>query len=147
MLLFASTPQETAALAAWAADRIEALAGGDFGPCQAAAVIRNGAVAAAVVFHDWQDRAQTLQLSMAADTPRWASREVIAGLYAYAFERAGANKLWTATPHTSERVLKFNRGVGMRQEATLRHHFGPKLHAVICSMTRAEYARSPWKGR
>ena len=144
MLIFAATDEERALVAAWAAERIDAVRGGDFGPCQVAGVVVGGVLVAAVVFHDWQDNARTLQLSMAADSPRWASPDVLRGLFRYAFVRAGANKLWTATPHTNARAVRFNHGIGMKQEATLRHHFGPKSHAVICSMLAAEWQRSKW---
>ena len=63
----------------------------------------------------------------------------------HVFITAGANKLWTAMPHTRERAIRFNLGIGMKREAVLRHHFGPKAHAVICSMMRDEWARSRWR--
>jgi hypothetical protein len=144
VLIFAGTDEERALVVAWAAERIEAVRGSDFGPCQAAGVVVHGQMAAAVIFHDWQDGARTMQLSMAADSPRWAAPAVLRGLFRYAFVTAGANKLWTATPHTNARALRFNHGIGMKQEATLRHHFGPKSHAVICSMIAAEWQRSKW---
>ena len=143
-LVFARTPDEQAAIAAWAAERIEAVRGGDFGPCQAVAVVQGGQVVAVAVFHDWQEQARTLQLSMAAASPRWATADTLRGLFRYAFVTAGAHKMWTATPHTNTRALRFNLGVGMKQEAMLRHHFGPKSHAAICSMIAAEWQRSKW---
>lgn len=144
-MLYPATPAENAALVRWCAERIPHVAGGDFGPAQAIGVVRHHRMAAVVVFHEWQPAFGTLQLSMAAETPSWASTAVLRGLFAHAFITQGANKLWTATPHDAERVLKFNRGVGMKAEATLRHHFGAKRHAVICSMLKAEWQRSRWK--
>lgn len=144
-LVFAATPEQNAALAEWAAERIEAVRGRDFGPCQAAAVIRDARIAAAVVFHDWQPGARSLQVSMAADTALWASREVLRDLFRYGFVTNGAFVLWTAIPHTSARVIRFNRGIGMRHEGVLRHRFGPKVHAAMFSMTRPEWERSKWK--
>jgi RimJ/RimL family protein N-acetyltransferase len=144
VLIFAATPDETQAVQEWVVSRIPHMHGGTFGQCVAAGVVRDGAMAAGVIFHDWQPEYRTLQLSMAADSPRWAAADVLRGLFRYAFATAGANKLWTATPHTNTRALRFNHGIGMKQEATLRHHFGPKSHAVICSKMRAEWERSRW---
>jgi RimJ/RimL family protein N-acetyltransferase len=144
MLLFPRTPVEVDGLARWVASRIPHVGDAGFGPCQAIGIAREGRLVAGVVFHDWQPAALTLQLSMAADTPLWASRAVLRGLFAYAFVTAGVHKLWTATPHDAARVLRFNRGVGLKPEATLRHHFGPRRHAVVSSMLRAEWERSPW---
>jgi RimJ/RimL family protein N-acetyltransferase len=146
LIIFGRTPEERQALREWAGSRIPNVGKDGFDPgAQCAAVFRGERLAAVVLFHDWQPMARTLQCSMAADTPLWASREALRGLLAYAFITAGANKLWTAMPHTSERAIRFNLGIGMRREAVLRHHFGPKVHAVICSMLRDEWARSRWR--
>lgn len=144
MIYYPANPRENEALAAWCADRIPHVRGGTFGPCQAMAVMRGNAVEAVVVFHDWQQSFETLQCSMAAESPRWASAEVLRGLFAYVFKTARANKLWTATPHDAERVLKFNRGIGLKPEGTLGSHFGHKRHAVISRMFRSEWERSRW---
>lgn len=146
MIVFARTDAEKQALREWAGSRIPHVGRDGFDPgAQCAAVFRGDLLAAVVLFHDWQPMARTLQCSMAADTPLWASRYALRGLLAYAFITAGASKLWTAMPHTSERAIRFNLGIGMRREAVLRHHFGPKVHAVICSMLRDEWARSRWR--
>ena len=144
MLIFAATPEEAQAVEGWIVPRIPHMHGGSFGLCMAAGVVRRGVMVAGVVFHEWQPEYRTLQLSMAADSPRWATADVLGGLFRYAFVTAGANKLWTATPHTNTRALRFNHGIGMKQEATLRHHFGPKSHAVVCSMMAAEWQRYIW---
>jgi RimJ/RimL family protein N-acetyltransferase len=127
-------------VAAWVAERIPHVgAGVGFGPCRAIAVARDGVMAAGVVFHDWQPRSGTMQISCAAASPRWASRQVIKTLLAYPFDKAGAQKIWVAIPHDNERAIRFNKGIGMKQEAVLRHHFGAKRHAVILSMLKREY--------
>lgn len=145
-LLFARDENETRLVAEWIVARVPNMRGGGVGPCVAAGVVRDGCMVAGVAFHDWQPGYDTMQLSMAADSPRWASSAVLRGLFRYAFVTAGANKLWTATPHLNERALRFNIGLGMKREATLRHHFGAKSHAVVCSMLRAEWQRSRWFG-
>ena len=144
MIYHPANPQENEALAAWCADRIPHVAGGTFGPCQALAVVHEGQVRGVAVFHDWQSRFSTMQCSMASTTPKWARQETLRALFAYVFATAKANKLWTAIPHDAERVLRFNRGIGLKPEATLADHFGPKRHAVICRMKRSEWLRSRW---
>jgi hypothetical protein len=144
LIYYPQSPLENSALAEWCADRIPHVRGGSFGACQSMAVMNGDDVRAVVVFHDWQPRFLTMQCSMAANTPKWATRAVLRGLMFYVFRTAGANKLWTAIPHDAERVIKFNRGIGLKPEGTLRSHFGHKRHAIICSMLRAEWERSPW---
>lgn len=139
MLLFGHDQE----VAAWVASRVGHVGTAGFGPCVAIGVVRDAEIVAGVVYHDYQIMPdwRTMQLSMAASSPRWVSRETLQGLLAYPFGQAGVQKLWTATPHDNERALKFNRGVGFRQEAVLRRHFGPKRHAVICSMLAVEWAK------
>lgn len=130
-----------AGIAAWVASRIPHMHGGDFGPCSAVGVLTDKEeLLAGVVFHDWQPSYRTIQLSMAAESPRWARRGIIRGLLSYPFAQLDARKVWTATPHTNERALRFNKGIGFKREAVLARHFGAE-HAVICRMFKHEYER------
>lgn len=135
------------AVASWTAKRIPHMHGGTFGPCAAIGVVSDAnEMLAGVVFHGWMPDYHTIQLSMAADSPRWARRGAIAGLLSYPFQQLGAWKLWTATPHTNERAIRFNKGIGFEQEAVLARHFG-KEHAVICRMFRHQYETRYLKGK
>lgn len=145
MLIFAADPAQTAELAAWAAERIPHMHGGDFGPCVAGGVVRGSALAAAVVFHDWQPQPiLTMQVSIASDTPAWASRDVIAGMLRYPFKTAKAYTLWAAIPHDAGRTLRFIAGLGFKKDGVLRHRFGRKRHAAVFSMTYHEWRASRW---
>jgi RimJ/RimL family protein N-acetyltransferase len=129
-------------VAEWVASRIPHVGKDGFGPCAAIGVVSlQGVLMAGVVFHDYQESFGTVQLSCAAETPRWASRNVVRAILHYPFVQRGLNKIWTATPHENERAIRFNKGIGFRPEATLRHQFGPKRHAVVCSMLRSEYLK------
>lgn len=142
-------PHLTEELAAWAAARIPHVGAEGFGPCWAVGVARRIAggkrdLAAVVVLHDWQPGLGTVQLSAAAVTPLWATRDVIGRILGVAFRgKLGApvRKVWTATPHTNERAIKFNVGVGFVREGVLRQHYAPKVHAVICGMLEPEWRK------
>jgi len=125
-----------AAIAEWVGERIPHAE--PFVDCVGIGVADGNELLAGVVFSDWSALHKTLQLSMAADSPRWAKRGVVYALLSYAFDQAGAQKLWTATPISNARALKFNLGVGFTKEAVLGHHFG-KEHAVICRMYRKDF--------
>lgn len=132
-------------LAAWAADRIPHVGAAGFGPCWATGVVRGDELAAVVIYHDWQPEAGTVQVSIAADTPRWASRPVIAALLALPFSGglgSPIRKVWACMASPNERALRFNAGIGFKREAVLRHHFAHGVHAVITSMLHREYARA-----
>ena len=135
-----------AVLARWAADRILHIEG--FGPCTAIGIAADDSLEAemyaVVIFHDWIGPARTLQVSVASRNPRWCRKHVIQQLLRYPFHQLGINKLWSAIPHDNARSLRLNLGLGFREEGTLRHHFGPGRHAVVTSMLRKEWERSPW---
>jgi RimJ/RimL family protein N-acetyltransferase len=135
-------------LAEWAARRIGHVAEAGFGPCTTIGIASgDGAeheLYGVCVYHDYQEAARTLQLSMAARSPKWATRGVIAALLAYPFDQLHINKLWTLTPIDNERALRFNVGIGMLKESVLRHQFGANRHAVVCSMMEMEYRNSRW---
>ena len=113
----------------------------DFGPFHAIGVLVGGEIIAGIVFHDWRPWSGVMEITMAADSPRWATRGTIRELLAYPFIAAGANKVRTATPHTNERAIRFNKGIGFKQEGTLAEEFGPGRHAVMCRMLRKDYFR------
>lgn len=137
------------ALAQWAAAQIPHVGEAGFGPCQvigiAAGQYAEDEFYGVFVAHDWQPVARTLQMTVAARSPKWVFG--CRPLFRYVFDQLGANKIWTATPHKHERAIRWNLGIGMVREAVLRHHFGPGSHAVICSMLEEEYRRSRWCDR
>src|SRR5215472_418612 len=133
-------------LAMWAARRIPHVGEAGFGPCQAIGVASgpgdDDKLLAVVVFHNFVYR--TLECTVAAASPRWATRGTIQALFQYAFVQCDARKLFTVTPHRNKRALKFNIGLGYKPEATIRHHFGNGEHAVVCGIMRWEWERGRW---
>jgi RimJ/RimL family protein N-acetyltransferase len=126
-------------VSAWVANMIPHVT--EFDKSAAIGVVRNGNIIAGMVYHDYQPEAKTMQLSMAASSPRWAVPAVIKGLLAYPFRQIGVFKVWTATPQDNIRALRVNEHVGFKREAVLAHHFGPKRHAVICRMLAPDFKR------
>lgn len=125
----------------WVAKHIPHMAS-DFGPSSAIGVIdESGNPMAGVVFHDYQPTYGTIQLSAAAENPRWATKKIIKAILGYPFLELKVHKVWTATQHGNLRAIKFNKGIGLTQEATLKDHFGTGCHAVICRMLMKDYER------
>jgi RimJ/RimL family protein N-acetyltransferase len=126
-------------VARWVVERIPHV--DDFGPSVGIGVVNEGRMLAGIVYHDYQPENQTIQLSMAAASPMWARRPIIAGLLKYPFEQLGVYKVWTGTPADNEKALKVNKHIGFKQEAILAHHFGPKRHGIVCRMLAPDYYR------
>lgn len=134
------------AVGKWVASRIPHMLGDPFVKFVAVGIAIGNRPIAGVVFSEYHAVYKTMQLSMAADTPRWAQRGIIRGILNYPFEQQDINKLWTATPIENKRAIKFNQGVGFTREAILGHHLGEGNHAVICRMLRKDYIKR-YKGK
>lgn len=130
-----------AQVAEWVAGHIPDVGQDGFSGPVAAIGVGTDHLIAGMVYHDWQRKFGTIQLSMAAASPMWARREIIHGLLAYPFDQLGCFKVWTATAIDNEKALKVNTHVGFKREAILAHQFGHKRHAVIMRLLRPDYAR------
>jgi RimJ/RimL family protein N-acetyltransferase len=131
-------------VAKWVALKIPALGGADgniFGPCAAIGVVdSSGRPLAGIVFHDYQERFRTIQMSFAAESPRWATRNMVRQLLAYAFVQLKCQKVWCAIEHTNERALRVAQGLKFKKEGIMARQFG-KSHAVLFRMFHEDYRR------
>lgn len=139
------------ALAQWVAKQIPHMTNG-FGPCKSIGVgdIKKDRIFAAVVYHNYVTQKSgyaTCEVSIAAATPIWARRGIIRALLSVPFEQYKVSKVYSMMTHDNERAIRFNKGIGFRQEATLRHHFGEGKHAMVTSMLEREYQRIYGDGR
>lgn len=130
------------AVSEWVSRNIAYLNGQPFGPCSAIGVqSSDGDLMAGVVFHDYQPKFRTMQVSMAAVTPKWATKNIVRLILSYPFLRCGVNKVWVACAHTNVRPIRFCKGLGFTQEAVLAYQFD-SAHAVILRMLRKDYLKT-----
>lgn len=130
------------AVAQWTAERIEHVGADGFGTIAGGiGIVSGNRLIAGCVYHDWQPKFGTIQLSLASESPMWARRENIKGLLAYAFDGLDVYKVWTATPSDITAAIRVNKHIGFTQEAILAHQFGRKRHGVICRMLRPAFDR------
>ncbi len=114
----------------------------DFGPCVTIGVTNDKEeLIAGIVYNSYQPKYGTIELSMAAVSPMWAKKEIIAELLRYPFEQLGCYKVYTVTPAENEKALKVNAHIGFKREAILASHFGKNRHAVIMRMLLPDYLR------
>lgn len=105
-----------------------------------AVVDEAGHIVAGIIFNDYMPQFGTIMVHLAADTPRWATHNVVRAVLHYPFMQLRVNKVWGATPANLTRVLRFNRGIGFTQEAVLGQHYG-QLNAVITRMLAKDYKK------
>ena len=131
----------TPEISAWVAKRIPHAHGRMGNVYYAVGVISEDLVPiAGVVYSDFYPDYGTIQVSVAADTARWATHGIVAEILAYPFFQLGAQKVWSAMPHDNTRAIRFNKGIGFKQEGILARQFGDK-HAVITRMFAEDYRR------
>lgn len=116
----------------------------DFGGPELAypiAVFRDSLLVCVVVYHNW--RGVSVEMSIAADSPRWASKETIQFLLGWAFNTYNVRRITAIVKRGNARSRKLVDGLGFRTEGTLLDAFEDD-DAVICGMTRRWYERSRW---
>ncbi len=126
-------------VAAWVADRIKRRVGRevDFGLCKAIGLCDDENPIAGIVFHSYMPQHGNIEISMAADTARWATPDVLRVFLSYPFIQLGCRRVTTQTPASNKRAIKFNLGIGFKQEGLIREGYGTE-DLIICGMLRHE---------
>lgn len=92
---------------------------------------------AGVIYHNWIKRYGNIEISMAADTPRWATPEALKRLLWYPFRELRCRRVTTCTPASNKRALRFNYGIGFQKEGRIRQGYGTE-DMIIAGMTYSE---------
>lgn len=124
----------------WVGAHLRRVGASGFGPCTAIGVVREGVLVCGVVFYEYLPEFRSIQVSLYACDPRWASRRTIRAILSYPFEQLGVNRVWALIEHKNERAQRFIRGLGFVKEGVGRYAFGDQ-HAVSYSMLAKEYRR------
>ena len=137
------------ALARWACERIPWL---PYSPTMRAVGVFDGPtlndrVLAVCVYHGYIQPTQIngqpwyglCEISFAAASPKWATRRSINNLLSIPFLQYNCRKVVTVIPSTNKRAIRFNEGIGLKPEGTLRHHFAKGVHACIHGMMKSEW--------
>jgi len=117
---------------AWVAKRI-GIRG--FGPSTAIGVQKDGQLIAGAVFHDYRDG--QIESSLAAISPKWATRSVLYSLFAYPFIQVGANRLLVTCDESNDKAMKMNDQLGFHPEGILRQMYYPN-DAIVWGMLKDE---------
>lgn len=79
------TGDKADSVASWVACRIPGCERG-FGLCAAMAVMDGETLLGAVVFHNYSPEAGVMEMSAAADSPRWLTRKTLYAMHDYIFQ-------------------------------------------------------------
>lgn len=90
--------EETARLAWLVADRIWPGKGRDFGLCRAIAVVQGNELAAGIVYHNFDEDAEVLEISAAAFLPGWMTRATLKAMFDFPFFLCGCQAVVHRVP-------------------------------------------------
>ncbi|HUU25582.1 MAG TPA: GNAT family protein [Methyloceanibacter sp.] len=105
------------------------------------AVMRGDKIAAVIIYH--QHRGASLEMTNAADTPRWATKGVIAELLSYPFEVLGCRRIEAIVRADNVRARRFDEGIGFEQEGIMREKF-EDCDGIMYSLTKRDWLGSRW---
>lgn len=110
----------------WVRERIPSMQAAEFGPSTALGVMDGQRLIAGLVYHDWQPWFKSIQLSCAAVHPKWASRRILAEVFAYPFHQLGVNRIVAVTETDNHKTRRILEGIGYTLEGIGVKAFGEK---------------------
>lgn len=84
------------------------------GPFTSMGVIDGDDLIAVVVFHNFSRRRGIIELSAAAATPRWLTRQVLRAMFGYPFTQLGVHTVVLRVSERNERMLRIALRYGFK---------------------------------
>lgn len=135
MIVYPKTEQENNALKLWITERVKDYRSGPYTMC--VGVERSEKLVAVVAWDNYRGR--DIEVTFAADSPRWATRQTVATLLSYPFLQLGCQRITSFVYKSNKRARKLNLGLGFKQEGCHRHA-GRNLEPVLSyGMTRMDF--------
>lgn len=138
--------QTSIPMATWIGARIPHMNGGDFGVAVIAAMIgsEDAKPIAGIVYHNYLPQYGNIDMSVATDSPRWLTKNIISEIMRYPFKQLKVRRITVVTPANRQTsVWRFLTKFGFRQEGRIRQGLGTK-DAVIWGLLASEWASSPF---
>lgn len=79
-----------------------------------------------------------VEITFAADSPKWATRATIAKLMHWPFVQLNCHRVTTRIARSNHRAIRFNEGIGFKQEGVIRGGWGPGEDAILLGLLRDE---------
>lgn len=121
----------------WIADRIPGVKAENWlGYARALGVVIDGKIIAAMALGAMERG--NVEISFAADSPRWATRDTIRRMMAWPFDQLDCHRVTTRIAATNARALKFNEGIGFKREGVIRRGWSRNEDCVLLGLLRDE---------
>ncbi len=124
-------------VAAWVAKRLDIPT---FGPSTALGVVRQDRLIAGVVFNNYHQypSGATIEASIAAIDPHWATRAVLRNFFSYPFLQMNVGRLGVTCRKSNKHARKFVTRLGFKLEGIARRLWDGKQDAAVYSMLAEE---------
>ena len=133
---------------AWIVERVENNHGRGFGEARAVGVLNDDEqLVAGIVFFNWFPEAGTIEMGIAADTPKWATRRIIARLLSYAFDDCNCQRVTLVTGEDNADAIRLATGVGFKKEAVIVSGYGRNKNAVLLRLLDHEWRSGIYRVR
>lgn len=103
-------------------------------------VVQGAQLVAGVLYHGYSPEFGSIDVSIAADTPRWISRQRVSLILGYPFRQLGCGRVTAAIMSSNSRSIRLCEGLGFKREGLLRRGFG-RDDAVVLGLLREEWER------
>jgi RimJ/RimL family protein N-acetyltransferase len=130
------------AVARWVAARIPQAEAGFAGPIRAIGVGIDGMVVAGFVYSNWHTKAGSVELSVAAENPRWATLRIVSRLLEYPFLTCDCQRITLSTSERNSRAQRLAMGLGFVPEAVIVRAYGLTENAIVLRLFREDWLRS-----
>ncbi len=101
----------------------------EWGPFRAIGVARGDEPIAGAVFNN--SRGFDMEISFAADSPRWATRGMVRDILAYPFVQCDCTRLTAVVGKRNKRARRFVEGLGFKQEGCVRRGLDGRQDAIL----------------
>jgi RimJ/RimL family protein N-acetyltransferase len=101
----------------------------------------DGKIVAGMACMNFDARHAHVEIAFASDSPRWASRRMIARFMAWPLRQLGCRRVSAVVAADNRRVIRLLEGMGFRREGVLRRAFGAE-DALILGLLNDEV--TPW---
>ncbi len=123
------------AVGEWVARRIPHIGSArEWGGFRAIGVALNDKPIAGAVYNN--SRGFDMEISFAADSPRWANRGTIRGILAYPFIQCGCTRLTATIAKRNKRARRLVEGLGFKQEGCLQRGLDGRQDAILYGLQR-----------
>ncbi len=109
-------------------------------------VYRDGKLVGAVVWHNYDRQAGDVEVSIAADTPRWLSREMLERIFWFPFVMLECRRISARVSVANTRSRRLCEGLGFQLEGLKRKAMPDGNDMLIYGLLREEcrFLRKEW---